>query len=228
MTGYSKFVHTPRNPALPRPGGMPAIPTLPSRDLSTRLITFVIETLGFVYGTMHGPTFMEEHRAFMESKEEHGPFCRGTPWLALYAAQLALGYHFFPAPACELWGIANPKNIAAGWFSTSLQLLWASDFMVSPDIVCLHTIAALSCVFHHYGTPSLGSTLTATGVRLAQMLRLDQLQEETLCGLAGDGEACPEHMMAEPHLQGSPGLLDREVRRRLWWFMLWRDWYAAD
>ncbi|AFR98714.2 hypothetical protein C343_06699 [Cryptococcus neoformans C23] len=203
-----------------------SLPTLPSTFLSTRLVTFAVEALGFLHGTIHGPSFLQEHSKFIEEKDSQGILFMGTAWLGFYFSQLTLALHHLPALTTDAWGICNPKSLAQLWFNTSLQLLWSSDFMVSPDIMSLHTICALSCVFYAYGPPVFGSILTAAGVRLAQTLQINQIHDETLCKSAEKTDPCRVHGVAAIHIGGCPDMLDREIRRRLWWFLLYRDWLS--
>lgn len=71
----------------------------------------------------------------------------------------------------------------------------------------------------------MGSVLLASAVRIAQTLRIDQLADEDWCEPHRSGqEACSEHGLLEPHFEADSDLKERETRRRLWWFLLYRDW----
>lgn len=212
--------------SFPRLFATSSLPTVPSTFLSTRLVTFAVEALGFLHGTIHGPSFLQEHSRFIEEKDTQGVLFMGTAWLGFYFSQLTLALHHLPPLTIDAWGIHDPKSLAQLWFNTSLQLLWSSDFMVFPDIMSLHTICALSCVFYAYGPPVFGSILTTAGVRLAQMLQINQIHDETLCKPAEKADPCRVHGVATTHIAGGPDMLDREIRRRLWWFLLYRDWLS--
>ncbi|XAO27067.1 hypothetical protein I312_105909 [Cryptococcus bacillisporus CA1280] len=174
--------------SFPRLFATSSLPTVPSTFLSTRLVTFAVEALGFLHGTIHGPSFLQEHSRFIEEKDIQGVLFMGTAWLGFYFSQLTLALHHLPPLTIDAWGIHDPKSLAQLWFNTSLQLLWSSDFMVFPDIMSLHTICALSCVFYAYGPPVFGSILTTAGLKKR--------------------------------------ILAAEIRRRLWWFLLYRDWLS--
>lgn len=75
-----------------------------------------------------------------------------------------------------------------------------------------------------HSPPVFGSILTAAGVRLAQTLQINQIHDETLCKSAEKTDPCRVHGVAAIHIGGGPDMLDREIRRRLWWFLLYRDW----
>ncbi|KIR57457.1 hypothetical protein I314_06693 [Cryptococcus bacillisporus CA1873] len=141
--------------SFPRLFATSSLPTVPSTFLSTRLVTFAVEALGFLHGTIHGPSFLQEHSRFIEEKDIQGVLFMGT--------------------ACP---------------------------------------------------PVFGSILTTAGVRLAQTLQINQIHDETLCKPAEKADSCRVHGVATTHIAGGPDMLDREIRRRLWWFLLYRDWLS--
>ncbi|KIR50832.1 hypothetical protein I315_06679 [Cryptococcus gattii Ru294] len=141
--------------SFPRLFATSSLPTVPSIFLSTRLVTFAVEALGFLHGTIHGPSFLQEHSRFIEEKDTQGVLFMGR--------------------ACP---------------------------------------------------PVFGSILTTAGVRLAQMLQINQIHDETLCKPAEKADPCRVHGVATTHIAGGPDMLDREIRRRLWWFLLYRDWLS--
>lgn len=75
-----------------------------------------------------------------------------------------------------------------------------------------------------HSPPVFGSILTTAGVRLAQTLQINQIHDETLCKPAEKADPCRLHGVTTTHIAGGPDMLDREIRRRLWWFLLYRDW----
>ncbi|WWC59835.1 uncharacterized protein I303_102397 [Kwoniella dejecticola CBS 10117] len=124
------------------------------------------------------------------------------------------------------WGIRDRSLLSSLWFNTALQLLWWSEFMSNPDIMTLHTICSLSCLFHIHGSPLLGTTLVAIGVRIGETLRINHIDEELFCGdyVNGTSHPCAAHGILEAHFDMSPRFAEREIRRRLWWNILYRDW----
>nr|KIR82928.1 hypothetical protein I308_06759 [Cryptococcus tetragattii IND107] len=145
----------PQSWSFPRLFATSSLPTVPSTFLSTRLVTFAVEALGFLHGTIHGPSFLQEHSRFIEEKDTQGLLFMGT--------------------ACP---------------------------------------------------PVFGSILTTAGVRLAQTLQINQIHDETLCKPAEKADPCRLHGVTTTHIAGGPDMLDREIRRRLWWFLLYRDWLS--
>lgn len=82
-----------------------SLPTVPSTFLSTRLVTFAVEALGFLHGTIHGPSFLQEHSRFIEEKDTQGVLFMGTAWLGFYFSQLTLALHHLPPLTIDAWGI---------------------------------------------------------------------------------------------------------------------------
>jgi hypothetical protein len=88
------------------------------------------------------------------------------------------------------------------------------------------------CVFNRdghasdvYRSVTLGSVLLASAVRIAQTLRIDQLADDDWCESdRAIQQSCALHGIAEPHFVADSDVKEREIRRRLWWFLLYRDW----
>ncbi|KII95904.1 hypothetical protein PLICRDRAFT_34850 [Plicaturopsis crispa FD-325 SS-3] len=197
---------------------------LPSDSLSTFLVEFAVNDLGWLYMTVHGPTFLAEHSQYLVAKA-HGQHC-GSAWMAFYFSQLAIALHHIHPDVARRWGL--PHNQVQIWFDTSLRCLYGANFMSEPDLRSVQTICNLSVIFHIYGHGVLRNVLLAVGVRVAHLLGLHLLQEAPLC--ESDREPhmpCTKHDVVIPHLSGTPELLNSEIGLRTWWFLLYREWLAV-
>lgn len=115
---------------------------------------------------------------------------------------LSVGMYFsgdLLAPELGL-SMDEASSLSSFWFDVCLEALNRSKFMsTNPTIEALQTIVVLPMVSYNFGASAYTESLLHVGLRLAQLLQLHLLGPE------------PEDDSNLP-----PGLINREVGRRVW------------
>ncbi|GAA6032115.1 hypothetical protein JCM8097_007080 [Rhodosporidiobolus ruineniae] len=206
---------------------------IPSPAVSCRLLTFALYELAWLYSTYHGPTMLQQHQHFVTALQSPGQDVRAvadvsSAWLAFYFACLALAAAHLPPSMAQEVRLEDPRSLGQVWFDSALACLEESDFLTAPSILACQAICTLSHVFHLYGSPVHRNTLLAVAIRSAQQLGVHLLNEEVPCEADRPLHVpCTKHGALVEHLDGTPLLIEREVRRRLWWMLLHLEWVTV-
>jgi hypothetical protein len=97
------------------------------------------------------------------------------------------------------------NNASRILFDKSREMLYKSEFMDKHKLTSVQTICLLVQVAHNFDKSDLICVLVSSAIRIAQCLNLHRL------GLDDPGAGVNE-------------VIDREVRKRVWWFLVRYDW----
>ncbi|GAA5856542.1 hypothetical protein JCM8547_005856 [Rhodosporidiobolus lusitaniae] len=227
-------IPTPTDPSAPSPpDSLPFDATdLPSLNLSTQLLSFALTDLAWIYSTCHSPSFLQEHQRFLAYRQQ-GEIRKavdglGFGWLALLFSYQALAAHNLPDDLTAVFGVTNRQETAQLYFNISVQCLDSARFLSTPSLLTAQAIASLSHIFHIYGSVTLRSSLLAIAIRTAQQLGAHLCGEELPCERKRvPYSACAAHGVVSEHLAGSSELIQREVKKRVWWLLLHLDWVTV-
>ncbi|KAL4881910.1 hypothetical protein BJY04DRAFT_217976 [Aspergillus karnatakaensis] len=168
------------------------------------------ESIAWIHNVVHMPTFHDQcEKSFAKPSE-----CQGL-WLSLYYAMLAVTlYHMSPSLLREL-DIHAPYSLAELCYQNSIDSLNDADYMSNHSLFSLQAICLLIYIGHNIGQSDLISVLLACAVRIAQCLCLHRL---------GPDPPRNGHTDEEPVEAMQRRLIDREVSKRVWWFLVRQDW----
>ncbi|KAL4889433.1 putative C6 transcription factor [Aspergillus ambiguus] len=179
-------------------------------DQVRAMMSYHQKYISWIHNVVHLPTFREEcERHFTNPAEVQGG------WLSLYYAMLAVTlYHTDPSILQEL-NINSSTLMAELCYQKSMDTLHDADFMFNHNLSSIQAICLLIYVGHNVGHSDKMSVLLSCGVRMAQCLCLHRLGHEGRVEKEGEGEAdvCIQRR-----------LIDREVSKRVWWFLVRQDW----
>lgn len=96
----------------------------------------------------------------------------------------------------------------------SIECLHQSKFMVNHSIYSIQAICMLIHCGHNYGESDLISTLMGCAIRIAQSLGIHRL---------GSDQTARVDQSTEPG-KLKRQLIDREIGKRVWWFLIRQDW----
>jgi hypothetical protein len=100
-------------------------------------------------------------------------------------------------------------------YQKSIDALQDADFMINHSLSTIQAICLLIYVGHNIGQSDRISVLLSCGIRIAQCLCLHRLGPEPRVERKDKGET-------EQTIQRR--LIDREVSKRVWWFLVRQDW----
>ena len=92
-------------------------------------------------------------------------------------------------------------------FDKSIETLYQAGFMDHHRLTSVQTICILVQVAHNFNKSDLICVLVSSAIRIAQCLNLHRLG--------------PDPAISSGNAQG---IIDREVKKRVWWFLVRYDW----
>ncbi|GAA5859897.1 hypothetical protein JCM8547_004378 [Rhodosporidiobolus lusitaniae] len=202
---------------------------LPDQPTSDAIINFSVSRVAWQHGAVHAGTFRAEIAEFFSWGE---PEKRATlvnqAWLALYFSMLCAGAKHmskedaieFNLPDSASFPTEYHRSLPKLYFEASLDALHRSKFLANHSIFAVQTIVILAIACADVAGSDLISTLLASGIRIAEHLKLhifssdaDWLAKRRANGVDSKSE------------QAIKGLIQREIRKRLWYALSLEDWF---
>lgn len=100
-------------------------------------------------------------------------------------------------------------------FDRSIETLYQAKFMDDHKLTSVQAICLLLQVAHNFDKSDLICILIASAIRIAQCLNLHRLGSEAF-NLTTDPDTLGPRCVEK--------LIDREIRKRVWWFLVRYDW----
>lgn len=170
----------------------------PSRTCSDAVVARAGIWTSWIHYAFFFPRFREEHEQYWASEALFGPL-----WRALYFSVLSSALLFMDDTEYEI--IQPPRlsrtELLKNWYEAALYYLDEADFLQNIDLRVVQAITILGIVATNIGDTARHSHLWAVAVRMAQALKLGM-----------------------DHEHRHETLLEREVRRRLWWTLVICEW----
>ncbi|KAH7121768.1 hypothetical protein B0J13DRAFT_648543 [Dactylonectria estremocensis] len=157
------------------------------------------ERLAWMHNVIHMPSFRQEFESYVTSAS-----CDSS-WIALYYAVLC-ALTFYRATACN----ASTRAL----YDKSVQCLFNGNFMAKHTIYSVQAICILMQVAHNIDQSDFICVLIATAIRISQCLNMHRLGPDRQSSFFHDQ---PKEVVAR-------NLIEREVKKRIWWFLVRQDW----
>ncbi|KPM46307.1 hypothetical protein AK830_g139 [Neonectria ditissima] len=184
--------------------------TIVSLQEAHLLLKFHQQTLAWMHNVVHMPTFQQE----LESNWEQAS-CDGS-WIALYYAILCTTFHHCHEDDITKLGIDITASVisARALYDKSVASLFKANFMAKHTVYSVQTICILMQVAHNIDQSDFISVLISTGIRISQCLNIHRL------GADRPGS----YYNGQPTATVERILIDREINKRIWWFLVRQDW----
>ncbi|RHZ61989.1 fungal specific transcription factor domain-containing protein [Aspergillus thermomutatus] len=175
---------------------------LPRRQQATRLVLWY-------HGSFHSISFrnhLDDFYTTVNGQINHPSV--DLQWIALLFAILTGALACAPRATAQAWGFPEweQERLSKRWFKAVTTCLHQADFTACHSIYSVEAIATLTLAAHLLGFSNTQSVLLASATRIAQSLGLHRLGSETD--------------------ESSPGLVDREIGRRVWCQLCIQDWFS--
>ncbi|CCF54242.1 hypothetical protein NDA14_006344 [Ustilago hordei] len=202
--------------------------SLPSKQMAYQLIEVYESRVRYLSGhVVHIPCLKREMEAFyaMDSVEKRARVVNHVDpgWLAMFLTVLALGLRFYPCKPKDEWQPANHlfdgKTIHA-WHSAAKTCLVLSNFLNSTSMSVIQAILLLYLFTSVSGANCGGET--DSGSTNITLLRIAITNAQEM-GLHRLGDLDKQPRAGEP----SSTIIRREIAKRIWWALVFRDWSAA-
>ncbi|GAA6042322.1 hypothetical protein JCM8097_003844 [Rhodosporidiobolus ruineniae] len=197
---------------------------LPDQSLSDPLIDFSLDRVGWQHAAVHAGQFRAEVAEFLSwgEKEERGRKVNQA-WLGLYFAMLCAGVKHMSVEDSQEYGVQPEyqQRLPKLYFDAAIDALHRANFLAKHSIYSVQAIVVLVIACQDVGGSDLIATLLACGIRIAQALNLHRFASDE------QWEAKRRTSGVEPTSEaGVKGLIQREVRKRLWYALCSEDWYS--
>lgn len=220
------FVVTPRTE---REAVLRAIcESLPSKQVAMQLVEVYESRVRYLSGhVVHIPCLKREMEAFyaLDSAEKRARVVNHVDpgWLGMLLGVLALGLRFYPCWPKPEWVPVNHlfdgKTIHA-WHSAAKTCLVLAGLLNSTSISVVQAILLLYLFNSVSGAKCGGESDTGTTSLALLRIAITNAQE---MGLHRLGDLDKQPVPNEP----SSKVIRREVAKRIWWALVFRDWSAA-
>ncbi|GAA5918046.1 hypothetical protein JCM6882_008154 [Rhodosporidiobolus microsporus] len=197
---------------------------LPDRQLSDAFIDFSIDRVGWQHAAVHAGQFRAEIDEFFSwgGKEQRARLVNQA-WLALYFAMLCAGVKHMSVEDSKEYGVSpdHQKRLPKLYFDASVAALHRANFLAKHSIYAVQSIVVLVIACQDVGGSDLIATLLACAIRIAQHLNLHRFASDQ----AWDAKRRANGVDPKS-AQGIRGLIQREVRKRVWYALCAEDWYS--
>ncbi|GJN91323.1 hypothetical protein Rhopal_004344-T1 [Rhodotorula paludigena] len=205
----------------------PARPLVPSSVLpdvltSTRYIDYSLDKVLWQHGGVHAGQFRQECAEFYSWGEQREKKVNQA-WLALYYALLCVAVKHMTEDDAQAYNLsANAQSaLAKQFFDAAVDALHRSHFLLKHSIYAVQAINLFAVSCQDVGESDLIATLLAAGIRIAQHLRLHLFGPDT------EWDAKRRRNGIDPNSpRGVKGLIEREIRKRVWYGLLTEDWIS--
>ncbi|GAA5931383.1 hypothetical protein JCM3775_005010 [Rhodotorula graminis] len=208
--------------ATPKGSSSTTIDVLPSIETSKRLVDYSLDKCLWQHGAVHSGQFRRECAEFYSWGERRAEKVNQA-WLALYYGMLAVAVKHMVADDAPSFGYSADEQqaLAKGWFDASVAALHRSNFMAKHQIYAVQAINLYAVSCQDIGESDLIATLLAAGIRIAQHLKMH------LFGDDAEWDAKRRKNGIDPASDaGVKGLIEREIRKRVWYGLLTEDWIS--
>ncbi|KAJ3538103.1 hypothetical protein NM208_g6046 [Fusarium decemcellulare] len=164
--------------------------------------------LAWMHNVVHMPTFIAEFEENVLRVD-----CDKS-WIALYYALLSQTLHHIDGSylATLPQRTIIDDKLARVLFDKSIDTLYQAGFMDNHKLTSVQTICLLVQVAHNFDKSDLICVLVSTTIRIAQCLNLHRLGPD------------PPVNPASATAENPQEVINREVRKRVWWFLVRYDW----
>ncbi|GAK62167.1 uncharacterized protein PAN0_001d0365 [Moesziomyces antarcticus] len=202
--------------------------SLPSKQMAYQLIDVYESRVRYLCGhVVHVPCLKREMEAFyaLDSVEKRARVVNHVDpgWLAMFLSVLALGLRFYPCSPKPGWQPANHlfdgKTIYA-WHSAAKTCLVLANYLNSTSMSVIQAILLLYLFTSVSGASCGGEADSGTTNTALLRIAITNAQE---MGLHRLGDLDKQPKPNEP----SSKVIRREIAKRIWWALVFRDWSAT-
>jgi hypothetical protein len=199
----------------------------PSGETARTIVEYYFNRLEWYTKCLHRPTYMKDLEQLLELDVESAARSIRPSFLSVHLMVLCLAIHLASGEEVLRWGIDMPgaMQLCDALFAGSQQLLWASDFIGTHTLEHLQAVALISVYAYNVDEQADAAfALVGASIKIAQNLCLNRLDDARFMEKerAKNRIACGGNESA-----GQQTILERELGKRVWWYLVWLDWSHA-
>ncbi|KAK9425599.1 putative Zn(2)-C6 fungal-type domain-containing protein [Seiridium unicorne] len=180
-------------------GWLPAeVDFLVTLDQARILLDYHSRNLAWIHNVLHMPTFVDECEAAFNRYT-----FKSRAWIALFYAFLCHTAFHGPETLLASVDLLPQKSTVEFLYTRTIEALHTADFMGVHSLHATQAVCLVIQVGHNLGQSDFVFVLLSSTTRIAQSLDINRLGPES--GPSQDPIA-------------------REVKKRVWWFLIKQDW----
>lgn len=197
----------------------------PPPETQRQIVHYYFERLEWYTKCLYRPNYMEDVNLLLSLDLETAARSVRPTFLCVHFMVICLAIHLCSGEEVLLWGYdrVSAQSLCDALFAGSQQLLWSSDFIGSHQLEHLQAVVLMSVYAYNVDEQADAAyALVGASIKIAQNLALNRLddvrflEKERQKNKSGGASA---------QQQQSP--LERELGKRVWWYLVWLDWSHA-
>lgn len=178
--------------------------------MSERLFTHFVENVSWVYHIFHGPSLRNDMRSIYDDIQRNAPVVNVQKLSVVAVILASAAYFWYPDPEVP-FSAEDARAASLTWTSLAERALKEAQHDSQPSIETLQASILMSQYLPAAASISKRAYL-AGALRSARLLGLHQTDSRRNC----------RHRMESEH-----NLVELEVKRRVWWHIVFTDWILA-
>lgn len=208
------------------PATDPLFLLLPSRETSEQLVTYSLQTLGWIHCAVNAPAFLKEHEEFWNRIHTGVGIDSGQrAWLAVYFAILSSALLYLDAeelpdiPDLPQLGLVQHHDelqyavhISRLWYEVALKEVERYGCSGKSSLHVVQALSISTLCHSNFGDPQREWLFAGFATSMARCLDMHRLGSEV---------AHSKTLSSRPEWSTPE---QREMGRRIWWTYVIRDW----
>lgn len=199
----------------------------PSPESTRVIVDYYFDRLEWYTKCLHRPTYMKELDQLLTLDLETAARSIRPSFLCVHFMVLCLAIHLASGDDVIQWGIVDMPSamqLCDALFAGSQQLLWASDFIGTHQLEHLQAVVLISVYAYNVDEQADAAyALVGASIKIAQNLCLNRLDDARFM----EKERAKNRLASGGNDTGQQSLLEREMGKRVWWYLVWLDWSHA-
>ncbi|MCO5590257.1 hypothetical protein L7F22_044226 [Adiantum nelumboides] len=197
----------------------------PPPETQRQIVHYYFERLEWYTKCLYRPNYMEDMNLLLSLDLETAARSVRPTFLCVHFMVICLAIHLCSGEEVLLWGYdrISAQSLCDALFAGSQQLLWSSDFIGSHQLEHLQAVVLMSVYAYNVDEQADAAyALVGASIKIAQNLALNRLDDVRFLEKERQKN---KSVGASAQQQQSP--LERELGKRVWWYLVWLDWSHA-
>lgn len=199
---------------------------VPDTDVTREIVDFYFDRLEWQTRCLHRRSYMQDLQQLLALSVEDAARTIRPSFLCVHLMIICLAIHLASADQVKRWGIdpATAMHLCDALFAGSQQLLWASDFIGCHQLEHLQAVVLVSVYAYNVDEQADAAfALTGAAIKIAQNLSFHRLDDVRFM----EKEKIKNRLVSGGQDVGQESKLERELSKRVWWYLIWLDWSHA-
>lgn len=198
----------------------------PNPEISRVIVDYYFDRLEWYTKCLHRPSYMRDLHQLLSLDLETAARTVRPSFICVHFMVLCLAIHLASGEEVLRWGFDTftAMQLCDALFAGSQQLLWASDFIGSHQLEHLQAYVLISVYAYNVDEQADAAfALMGAAIKIAQNLNLNRLDDAPFM----EKESTKTRLTSGGKDTGQMTHLEREMSKRVWWYLIWLDWSHA-